>query len=259
MKFIEKLKLPETRYISDLDHPSTTMMHAGIIQKKPFLRKLYIEFYRYFLSSIPDHNKFKVLVELGSGGGFIKEVIPDIITSDVLCLDSMDKCFSALDMPFGNNTVDAFFMIDVLHHINDSRAFFRELNRCLRPGGKVVMIEPANTVFSRFIYKNFHHERFDTSGGWGFEETGPLSSANGAIPWIIFCRDRAQFEKEFPALKIRVLKPYTPFRYLISGGLSMRQLLPSFTYNMVKGIEFLLSPVNSYLGMFLKIELEKQP
>lgn len=48
-------------------------------------------------------------------------------------------------MPFQDKSVSAFMMIDVLHHIKDSRQFFKEMQRCLKPGGKIVMIEPANT------------------------------------------------------------------------------------------------------------------
>jgi SAM-dependent methyltransferase len=169
----------------------------------------------------------------------------------------VDKIFSAADMPFENKSVDAFFMFDVLHHIADSRAFFTEALRCLKPGGRIVMIEPANTLWGRFIYKNFHHEEFNTKRGWGLEKTGPLSQGNGAIPWIIFSRDRKIFEREFPNLQIVSITRHTPIRYLLSGGLSLRQLVPSFAYPIVKVIEWALSPLNNLLGMFQTIELEK--
>lgn len=251
------LKLPEIKNVYDIDDRSTTLLHARIIQKKPFLKKLYTDFYNQFKKSISNNIDTKIFVELGSGGGFIKDIIPNVITSDIIHLPNVDMHFSALDMPFENNTIDAYFMLDVLHHINNPLAFFKELNRCLKIGGKIIMIEPANTYWGRFIYQNFHHEPFDSSGGWGFENTGHLSSANIAISWIIFYRDRQRFEKEFPSLKILKLKPHTPFRYLISGGVSVRQLLPSFTYYMVKGIEMIISPLNKYFGMFLTIEIEK--
>lgn len=256
MKLIEWLKLPQTRCIKDLDDPATTLLHAEIIQKKPFLKKLYIDFYKQFRKAIPDFEN-KVLVELGSGGGFIKEVIGNVITSDILELPDVDKVFSALNMPFENDSIDAFFMFDVLHHITDPRAFFTEAVRCLKVSGKIVMIEPANTSWSRFIYKNFHHELFDTQAKWTLEETGPLSRGNGAIPWIIFSRDQKIFENEFPSLRIVGIRNHTPLRYLLSGGFTLRQLLPSFAYPLIKAIEYALSPVNDWLGMFQTIELEK--
>ncbi|MEW5767945.1 MAG: class I SAM-dependent methyltransferase [bacterium] len=254
-RVIDWLKLPETRHIEDLDAISTTILHGQIIQKKRFFKRLYIDFYKQFLESSRQLDGW--LIELGSGGGFLKELIPRVITSDILPVKGLDLCFSALSMPFSDQTVSAFFMIDVLHHLPDSALFFKEVARCLKVGGRCVMIEPANTWWGRFIYQNFHHERFDPDGSWGFEGNRPLSDANGAIPWIIFCRDRQRFEKEFPNLKTARLSFSTPFRYLLSGGLSMKGLVPSFFYEVVKGIEFLLSPLAGYLGMFMTIELER--
>jgi len=169
----------------------------------------------------------------------------------------VDKVFSASKIPFEDGSVGAFLMIDVLHHITEPRVFFTEAARCLEVSGKIVMIEPANTLWARFIYRNFHHELFETQADWTLEAGGPLSVGNGALPWIIFSRDRKIFESQFPSLKIIAIRNHTPFRYLLSGGLSYRQLVPSFTYQLVKALEFALSPFNDWLGMFQTIELEK--
>jgi SAM-dependent methyltransferase len=256
MKIIEWLKLPETKYIKDRDDPAVTLLHGEIIQKKLFLKRIYVDFYRQFAKAVPEPAD-KVLVELGSGGGFIKEVIDNIITSDVLDVPNVDKVFSAIEMPFENASVDAFFMIDVLHHIADTKTFFEEVLRSLKVGGKVVMIEPANTPWSRFIYKNFHHENFDPTAQWGLEKDRPLSVANGALPWIIFSRDREKFCRLFPSLQIVRMHSHTPLLYLLSGGLTFRQLVPPFTYPIFKIVEHILSPLNGLLGMFQTIELEK--
>jgi SAM-dependent methyltransferase len=256
MGLIDCLKLPELRDVESLDDPAVTLLHARIIQKKPFLKRVYIDFYRQFAELVPE-TQDKILVELGSGGGFIKEVINNVITSEVVELPNVDKVFSALEMPFENASVDAFFMIDVLHHLSEPRVFFTEALRCLKDKGKVIMIEPANTLFSRFIYKNFHHEPFDVRANWELEQTGRLSQSNGAIPWIIFTRDRQIYEQEFPSLKIISIRNHTPLRYTLSGGLTLRQLLPSFAYTPVKVLEYLLSPLNNLLGMFQTIELQK--
>jgi len=256
VKIIKWLRLPESKDIKDLDDPATTLLHAQIIQKKPFLKNLYIDFYKQLKKAIPDFEN-KVLVELGSGGSFIKEIIGNVITSDILQLPNVDKVFSASKIPFEDGSVGAFLMIDVLHHITEPRVFFTEAARCLEVSGKIVMIEPANTLWARFIYRNFHHELFETQADWTLEAGGPLSVGNGALPWIIFSRDRKIFESQFPSLKIIAIRNHTPFRYLLSGGLSYRQLVPSFTYQLVKALEFALSPFNDWLGMFQTIELEK--
>ena len=256
MKLAEWLKLPEIRDIKDLDDPATAVLHNRILRRKTFLKKLYEDFYKQFAEAIPQPDE-KKLVELGSGRGFIKEVIPNVVTSDILNVDGVDRVFSATDMPFEDESVDAFFMFDVLHHIIEPRRFLSEAQRCLKPSGRVVMIEPANTAWARFIYKNFHHERFDVQGDWQVDKGGPLTQANGAMPWIIFVRDRIIFERDFPQLKIAAICNHTPLRYLLSGGFSVRQLAPGFSYAAVKAIEYLLTPANNRLGMFMTVILEK--
>src|SRR5260221_12345273 len=102
MKLLQCFKLPEVRNHSfELDEPESTLLHGKIIKQKRFLKELYVEHYQLFQSSISDINE-KICVELGSGGGFIKEIIPSIITSDVLKLPNVDMNFSALDMPFND-------------------------------------------------------------------------------------------------------------------------------------------------------------
>lgn len=257
MGILSALRLP---YMSemDLDDPQTTVIRSKIIQEKVFLKNLYIDFYTFFKNSLAGLPKKRKLVELGSGGGFIKDIIPDVVTSDVIDLPDVDLKFSGTNMPFKNKSVDRFFMLNVIHHIYDPRLFFKEVDRCLKNKGKLVAIEPANTLWSSFIYQNFHHdEDFDPKGGWILKSQKALSSANGAIPWIIFIRDRKKFKKLFPNLRIRKIIPHSPIRYLVSGGLSYRQLLPSWTYPIVKGIEDLASPLSKYTGMFYTIEIEK--
>jgi SAM-dependent methyltransferase len=256
MNLLKHLKQPQSREIKNLDDPQTTILHSQIIKEKVFLRNLYTDFYEAFKKAV--NSNADKMVELGSGGGFIKEIMPDVITSDIIKLPNVDMTFSAEQMPFENNSVDAFFMIDVLHHIKKPRVFFAEAKRCLKSGGKIVMIEPANTLWSRLIYKIFHHELFDPSAGWEMGETRPLSDANGAMAWIIFQRDRKLFESEFKNLKISSISFHTPFRYILSGGLTYRQLVPSFMYGFVNFLEICLRPFSKWLGMFETIVLEKQ-
>ena len=256
-RFLQILKMPEARRIVDLDAPEASIVHASILRGKPFLRNLYVDFYNRLRGEIEGEVKSKVVVELGSGGGFIKEIIPEAITSDVQHLPNIDTQFSGTDIPLASGSVDAFFMIDVFHHVPDALRFLVELDRCLKPGGKIVMIEPANTWFSRLIFQHFHHERFDPSASWSFESDGPLFSANGALPWMVFVRDRQRFEERFRSLAIRRIHQHTPFRYLLSGGLSYRELLPSFSYRWVRQLERLTLPLSNHIGMFQTIVVQK--
>lgn len=226
-----------------------------IIKNKKFLHNLYIDFYKELT---PRKIPSGPVVELGSGGGFLKEKIPKLITSDVIKAPGIDKVFFAEKMPFKKNSVAAYVMIDVLHHIKDVEKAFKEMERTLKVGGKIIMIEPYNSFFGGLIYKYLHYEHYDPFvKSWKIKGKGRMSESNTALPWIIFARDRKIFEKKFPDLKIIKARPHTPIRYLISGGLTKPQFLPSFTYNLVKKVEELLSSISNVTGMFITIELVK--
>lgn len=238
-----------------LDAPERTILHREILLKKKFMRELYREWYLYFKKSLTDIPKGKV-IEIGSGGGFLKEIIPEVITSDVMLLSTNDMVFSALDMPFANSELSAILMVDTFHHLPDCAQFLREAERVLADKGKIVMIEPANSFWGQFIYKNFHHEPFNPKGDWTFPTSGPLSGANGALPWIVFKRDKDKFAELFPNLKIVRMRNQTPLRYLLSGGFTLKQLLPDFMYCPIKWIEKIFSPLQAF-SMFTTIEIVK--
>jgi len=120
------------------------------------------------------------------------------------------------------------------------------------------MIEPWVTPWSRFIYNRLHHEPFDPETPfWELPTGGPLSRANDALPWIIFVRDREKFEQEFPQWRIETIKPIMPFRYLISGGVSLRSLTPAWSFGLWRHIENVLGSWSSQLAMFAHIVLRR--
>ena len=202
-----------------LDSPSRTLFHREIILNKPFLKKLYLEWYAVFLKELQSLPAGKC-IEIGSGGGFLKDIEPYILTSDILPLPHIDLNFSALEMPFKDSEISAIFLLDTFHHIPDSYRFLKEAERVLKKGGKLIMIEPANSLWGRLIYKNLHHEPFNPKADWKIPDIGPMSGANGALPWIVFVRDQALFQEQFPHLKIESITYHTPLRYLLSGGVS---------------------------------------
>lgn len=241
----------------DLDDPQTTTLRRGIIQDKVFLRRIYEEWYRMILSTLPPVEG--QVVELGSGGGFLDQVLPEAITSDISYFPHIKLVMNGMRLPLADHSLRAIVMVDVLHHLPSVRDFFHEAARCIPDGGAVIMIEPWATGWSKFIYQHFHNEPFvvDTPD-WEFAASGPLSGANGALPWIIFQRDRAIFKAEFPEWNISRITPFMPFRYLLSGGVSMRSLTPAWSFSAWSGLERLLNPRMSQLGMFAHIVLTKK-
>ena len=199
------------------------------------------------------------MLELGSGAGFLRETMPQVITSDLLPLPDLSVVLDAGRLPIRDESLTAIVMIDVLHHLPDVELFFREAGRCVKQGGRIVMIEPWVTPWSRFVYGRLHHEPFDPERDeWGFPSSGPLSGANGALPWMVFHRDFKRFSRKFPQWRRESVKLDMPFSYLVSGGVSLRSLAPGAAYRAVRRLEKRLDRWMDKLAMFAYITLTRQ-
>lgn len=246
---------PLTRGL-DLDAPETTALRRRIIRDKAFLRRVYLEWYRGIAASLPEGRG--TVVELGAGAGFLDECIPGLIKSDVLVVPAIDLAADGLALPFAEASLRAIVMTNLLHHVSDTGRFLHGAAHCIRPGGVLSMIEPWVSPWSRIVYRRLHHEPFDPQApDWRLPPGGPLSQANGALPWIVFARDRARFEREHPEWRIELLRPMMPFRYLLSGGLSLRGLAPAWSFPLWTLLERALAPAMSSLAMFAQIVLRR--
>lgn len=254
MKNTSKLSLFHSLY--DLDSPESTIFIRDIILKKRFLNRIYTEWYGWLISKAKNCGE-GICLEIGSGGGFLKNLFPEAVTSDILDLPFVDVVCSAERLPFADHSLACIMMLNVFHHIPRPYLFLEEAQRCLVAGGKILMIEPANTYWGRFIYTRFHHEPFKPEAGWEISPGNPLSNSNQALPYIYFKRDINNFNERFPQLRLNEMRPHTPFLYLVSGGLSRNAILPPAMYGFVKFVEWMVSPLNRQLGMFYCIEIEK--
>jgi SAM-dependent methyltransferase len=244
--------------VHDLDDPSTTTRRRQIIEQKPFLRDIYIDWYSAVARAIPP-GPGRVL-ELGSGAGFLRDFVPGLITSETFLCPEISVVLDGLRLPFGAGTLRAIAMTNVLHHLPDVRRFFNEASFCVRPGGAIVMVEPWVTRWSRTVYSRLHYEPFrpdDTD--WEFTSTGPLSGANGALPWILFERDRARFAREVPGWTVELIEPFMPFRYIMSGGMSLRPLMPGWTSGFWSRLESAMGEAAARMAMFARIVLRRTP
>jgi SAM-dependent methyltransferase len=248
---------PSARNV-DLDAPENTLRRAGIIQSKPFLKQFYQDCYISISKLLPGKIKGPV-VELGSGGGFFKDYIPGLITSEILAIPTVDIQFDGQSMPFKYASVRAVVMMDVFHHIPRPATFLAQAAHILKPGGRIIMIEPWVTSWSRFVYRYLHHEPFNPEvNDWHFRKGGALTGANSALPWIVFDRDRQKFEHRFAEWQIKKIILHTPFCYLLSGGLVFKSLLPGALYPLCRRLENWVQPLNHLLSMFATIVLQRK-
>lgn len=249
------LEHPLTRGL-DIDDPRTTHLRRRILEEKPFLRRIYEEWYRAIARSLPAGEG--AVLELGSGAGFLARFVPGLVRSEVFLTPGIDAVLDGLALPFAQGSLRGIAMTNVLHHLPGPRRFFAEAARAVRPGGVVTMIEPWVTPWSRLVYRRLHHEPFEPEATeWEIPPGGPLSQANGALPWILFHRDRERFLRELPAWRIRSIEPVMPFRYLVSGGISLRSLMPGWSYPAWRGLERALGPFGDRLAMFAHVVLAR--
>lgn len=251
---------PLTRGIDIDDGIRTLEVHRQLIRSKPLLRHQYLRWYRECLPAFEETKHLGGdLVEIGCGAGFLEDFMPGLVKTDVVANPFASKVVDAMKLDFPDESLRTVFLLGVLHHIPFPRRFFAEAQRCLKPGGRIVMMEPTNNFVERFLTRYLdHYEYFDDAvEDWVNVSRNRMSQANLALPWVIFIRDRARFEKEFPLLKINAIRYHTFLSYVVSGGMTYRSFLPSFATPLVDLIEYLTRPFMKNIGTMMTIDLAK--
>lgn len=237
---------------------STVGQRRAVLARKPFLRKVYAEWYQQVASALPLGEG--PIVELGTGAGFLSEFVPGLITSDVVFDKSLRLLASAVNLPMADGSLAGIAMVNVLHHVASPVSFFEEATRCLRPRGVVVMIEPWVTPWSSLVYRSLHHEPFDPRGAsplWTGRNSVSLPPCNNALAWILFQRDRAAFTARFTQLRVHEVRLCTPFCYLAAGGMAYGMSLPGWSYRACRRLEALLAPCRGWLAMFACVRISR--
>ena len=165
------LHLPSTSD-GDIDDPKNLAIRRQIIQKKPFLQRVYREWYTAVAGALPVQRG--PVLELGCGAGFLKDFIPRLITTEVLFSPGIHAVLDGQALPFSRDVLGSIVMTDVFHHLPGPRRFFEEAARCVHRGGRIIMLEPWVTPWSRLVYARLHHEPFQPeTEAWGFPPKGP--------------------------------------------------------------------------------------
>ncbi len=200
---------------------------ASRIESKHALRLFYLRAYEFYKAAIASVPARSLRIEIGSGAGFVKTVIPEMVTTDLVPYEGVDRQVDATRMDFPDGSLGFIGMLNTLHHIPDCAAFFREASRCLAPGGRLVIVDQYRGLISEPVLRLRGDEPFDPdTPDWQFASTGPMSGANGALAWVVFHRDAARFRQNHPNLCLLSCTPFHPLLYWLSGGLNSWNLLP---------------------------------
>jgi len=233
--------------------------HGRQWRQKPALRDIYLDLYRRMAAELAPGRT----LEIGGGAGIFKEYAPDVVTTDILPAPWLDLVADAQFLPVADNTFDNIVMFDVLHHIEFPRRFLTEASRVLRPGGRIIMVEPGITPVSWPFYRMMHPEPVDMAADPLHDgEPDPnrdAFEANQAIPTRLVGRDRARFVQAFPEFKVARKRWLSLFAYPLSGGFQPWSLIPQSLVAPVLWIEDRLAPIfGGLLGFRLLIVIEKR-
>ena len=211
----------------DYDNPERVQYIRSILQKKYAIQRWYRKIYGCYLDTYKKIGANGIAIEIGSGASFAKEVLPNLITSDIIKYDGVDLITDAGKMPFSDSSLKLVVLCHVFHHIADPREFLSEIERCLIPGARTLIIDQHCGFFSSIILRYFHNEDWNPQAlSWSFQSSGPLSGANGALSWVVFQRDLEIFHRQFPELRLVRYETTDPLYYWLAGGLQRWSLLP---------------------------------
>jgi SAM-dependent methyltransferase len=214
--------------------------------------------YNWHIQQFPK-SKDALVVELGSGGSDLKKYHPSVKTTDILKLPHVDMIVDAHKMPFENNSVDALTMVNVLHHLHSPLDFFKEAQRVLKPGGKIILTEPYVSLVSFPIYTWIHHEPCQLNKNiWKLPPGDPLLMSNQAIPTKILFNEWSKIKTSCPRLeKVKVWR-HSSLSYFLTGGVSRKGFLPTPLWRLINKVDQVLCKFfGKAISSFISVTISK--
>ena len=233
---------PEVRAVAGHGDEALLRAHQKVWERKDILRYYYETWYRRIDAALLSGT----VVEIASGvGNFSKWARHRrIITTDILSGPNTMIIADAHSLPFSNDSISNFVMIDALHHCAKPMQVLAKVAECLKSGGRFVMLESYMSPWASIVFK-FHHEKPDYS----YDIYNPLNrmlpvwQGNAAMSRLVFDRP------ENLPLRIASINYLEFLSYPLCGGFTYRSLLPA---PLLRGMhKFEIGPLfaNRFLGL----------
>ena len=241
-------------------HEANKMQHEGDVERA---RKMFYLSNRsgnlYFLLKNRYNwmnkyiDKLDFGLEVGAGTGISKEFIQsekykisDFSNFEYLDFNNID----ALNTGFESNKFDFVISSNMIHHVPYPILFLEEMNRILKPGGKLIIQEINGSFFMRILLKIMNHE------GYNYEvdvfdknqictDPNDLWSANCVIPNLLF-DDKRKFESQIKDFQILHQSHSEFFNFINSGGVIAKTKhipLPNILLRLIKNIDNSLAKI----------------
>jgi len=243
------------------NHEELDIKNRKIFKEKKILQLVYGNYFNLIKQNLLIDSKNPIL-EIGSSG-FIKNFIPNCITSNLIKNDSMiDREENIFDLKKVEEIFSNIVMVDIFHHLRFPMLALKNLHHILSKNGRVILIEPAMGWIPRIIYKLFHHEPngFDLKINWNDEPTQLHDKSDyfaaQALSWRAFVKNELKYGELFNLKKINY---FSDFAYLGSGGFSFKSMYPEKFYPFLKNIDTILTKISKEMfASRMLIVLEKK-
>jgi SAM-dependent methyltransferase len=209
-------------------------------QKKPKLQEIYRGFYRLIAAQLNRAVEGKI-VELGSGIGNVKMMIPDAICSDLFPNPWIDQVENAYQLSFKDGSVSNLILFDVFHHLEHPGTALAEFNRVLQPSGRIIIFDPYISLTGLLVYGLFHHEPVSLNKKirwFAPDDFDPWKSnyyaAQGNASRVFFSEKYSQYLQEYEFI---TKKRIPAISYIASGGYSKPQVLPDRWFRLLEKLE----------------------
>ena len=228
-------------------------------EEKPLLREIYREFYRR-ISAARTTTVPGITVEIGSGLGKIKDVVPECITTDLFPNPWLDRTENAYRLSFATGSVANLILFDVWHHLEFPGIALQEFCRVLVPGGHLILFEPAAGFLGRQIYGRFHKEplglqepmRWDEKPPEDFETRYYAAQGNA---WRLF--HQGEYQDQLRSWKTLSVTYPLGLAYAGSGGFSGPQLYPQFLGGAIRALDAAASRMPNLFAIRMLVVLER--
>lgn len=241
-------------------HEEQILENAEYWREKPLLREIYREFHRL----IADHlsrQQDGIIVELGSGIGNIREVIPGCVCTDLFPNPWIDQVENAYALSFEDDSVSDLILFDVFHHLQYPGAALQEFRRVLKAGGHVIIFDPYISILGWIVYGLFHQEPvgYNQPIEWfpppGWSPAGMAYYAAQGNATRIF-RGNA-FRQHLQGWRQKAIIRRSAISYVASGGYSRRQLYPRAAFPFMRMIDRLCDTLPFLFATRVLVVLEK--
>lgn len=227
-----------------------TQINRERLRRNRNLMYWYQRLYQILFRIIPDIAEKRVL-EIGSGASPLKMFLPSVITTDILALEHLDiifDCHGIADLSeIPDHSIDVITLTNVLHHLREPLHFLRMATHKLAKGGQIFIVEPYFSLLSYPLFKLLHHEpvKFDISHPVLDKVDGPLSTANQAIPYMIFFSKPNWLGElaDYYELGETRIEFFTSLAYMVTGGISRILPVPHWCYRSYLTLDLFLSRI----------------